>query len=72
MLFLDLLRSVENQNVLSPCRFLLMDFPCNPLFQFLLPLVGLIAALGSISSCYYLKNMKGLIAHYFFITHCVF
>lgn len=32
----------------------------------------LIAALGSISSCYYLKNIKGLIAHYFFIMHCVF
>lgn len=40
----------------------------HPLFQFLLPCVGqkLIAALGSISSCYYLKNIKGLIASYIF------
>lgn len=32
----------------------------------------LAAALGSISSCYYLKNIKRLIAHYFFIMRRVF
>lgn len=33
----------------------------------------LIAALGSIRSCYYLKNIKGLIASYiFYYALCIF
>lgn len=31
----------------------------------------LIAALGSINSCYYFRNIKRLIAHHFFIMLCV-